>query len=119
MVLRETPPLNPKVIYDAARFRPHQGAPETRSCFTLNEKAIGKALIFHDSFACSWYAFLDQHFREVVYVWQYDWDRPLVEREKPDVVIDEMLEWYFNAQDPNDLARKDQASATDPIRTSR
>jgi alginate O-acetyltransferase complex protein AlgJ len=117
--LQPTPRPNPELLYDPARFRPHQGPPETRSCFTLNEKASGKALIFHDSFACSWYGFLDRHFREVVYVWQYDWDRPLIEREKPDVVIDEMLERFFNLAVPNELARKDQSSATDTSRTSR
>ena len=76
-------------------------------------------LLFQDSFACSWYAFLDRHFREVVYVWQYDWNRSLIEREKPDLVIDEMLERFFNLSDPNELARKDQLSAPDAPRASR
>jgi len=116
--LQPTPRPNPNLIYDPVRF-PHHGPDETRSCVTLNEKASGKVLMFHDSFACSWYAFLDRHFREVIYVWQYDWDRPLIEREKPNLVIDEMLERFFNLTDPNELARKDQLSATDASRTSR
>lgn len=106
--VQPVPLPSPNLVYEPARFRPHPGPPETRSCFTLNEKASGKALVFHDSFACSWYAFLERQFREVIYVWQYDWDRPLIEREKPDVVIDEILERFFNVQDPNDLARRDQ-----------
>jgi hypothetical protein len=116
--LQPTPRPNPNLIYDPARF-PHHGPSETRSCFTLNEKASGKVLVFQDSFASSWYGFLDRHFREVVYVWRYDWDRPLIEREKPDLVIDEMLERFFNLTDPNELARKDQLSATETSRTSR
>ena len=99
-------------------FRSHEGTIETRPCVILNEKASGKALVFHDSFACSWYSFLGQHFREVVYIWHYEWDRPLIEREKPEVVIDEILERFFNLQDPNELARKDQSSAKDASRAS-
>jgi hypothetical protein len=63
-------------------------------CFTLNDKASGKAIVFRDSFASSWYSFLGQHFREVINIRHYDWDRPLIEREKPDVVIDEILERF-------------------------
>jgi alginate O-acetyltransferase complex protein AlgJ len=117
--LQPTPRPEPKLVYEPQRFPPHHGSPGTRSCFTLNEKASGKALVFHDSFACSWYAFLDQHFREVVYVWQYDWDRALIEKEKPDVVIDEMLERFFNVSDPIELARKDRASEANASRASR
>jgi hypothetical protein len=35
------------------------------------------------------------------------------------VVIDEILERFFNLQDPVELARKDQSSATGPSRASR
>jgi alginate O-acetyltransferase complex protein AlgJ len=101
----------PKVLYDPVRF-PHQGPQETRPCYTLNPEGSGKAMVFHDSFACAWYGFLGQHFREVVYVWQYEWNAALIEREKPDVVIDQILERFFNVQDPLALARKDQLSET-------
>lgn len=102
---------SPKLLYDPVRL-PQKGPEETWPCYTLNEKASGKAIVFHDSFACSWYSFLGQHFREVVYIWHFDWDRPLIEREKPAVVIDEMLERFFNTENPLDLLRKDQSSET-------
>jgi len=115
-------PLKPfvatKDLYDPVRF-PHQGPQETRPCYTLNPGGSGKAMVFHDSFACSWYGFLGQHFKEVVYVWQYEWNAALIEREKPDVVIDEILERFFNIQDPNDLARRDQLPPGSVARTSR
>jgi alginate O-acetyltransferase complex protein AlgJ len=102
-------PVKPVVplteIFDPVRF-PHQGSKETRPCYTHNDNASGKALVFHDSFACTWYPLLGQHFKEVVYVWQYPWDWPLIEREKPDVVIDEILERFFNIQDPTELILK-------------
>lgn len=101
-----------KEQFDPVRF-PYEGRPqETRPCFTVNPKASGKLIIFHDSFACFWYGFLGQHFREVIYFWQYDWKRSVIEREKPDVVIDEILERAFNEEAPSALARKDQLSET-------
>jgi hypothetical protein len=107
------PLSSPKLLYDPVRL-PQKGPAETWPCYTLNEKASGKAIVFHDSYAVagSWYSFLGQHFREVVYIWHPDWDRSLIEREKPDVVIDEMLERFFNTERPLDLLRKDQSSET-------
>lgn len=98
-----------EVLYDSARF-PHPGAAEFAPRYTFNDKASGKAIFFRDSFANSWFAYLGQHFKEVIYIWHYEWDRSLIEREKPDVVIDEMVERFFNLQDPVALACKDQSS---------
>jgi alginate O-acetyltransferase complex protein AlgJ len=91
---------------------PPDDTPEHSPCYTLNEKATGKALVFRDSFAINWYPFLGQDFNEVLYIWHYDWDRPLIEMEKPDVVIDEIAERFFNIENPVELARKDQSSET-------
>jgi hypothetical protein len=112
------PMPTPREMYDPVRL-PQYGVKETWTLLTLNDKASGKAMVFHDSFACCWYIFLGQHFKEVIYVWHYDWDRRLIEQEKPDVVIDEILERFFNLQDPVELARKDQSSAADAPRASR
>jgi len=98
---------------------PKRDAKELDPRYTLNDKASGKAIVFRDSFAGSWYPFLGQHFREVLYVWHYDWDRALIEREKPDVVIDEILERFFNLQDPVALARKDQLPEANTSQASR
>jgi alginate O-acetyltransferase complex protein AlgJ len=68
-------------LFDPVRL-PQGEAKEFKSSYTLNDKASGKAIVFRDSFAGSWYPFLGQHFREVIYIWHYDWDRPLIEREK-------------------------------------
>jgi alginate O-acetyltransferase complex protein AlgJ len=98
-----------KEQFDPARF-PHRGSQETRPCFTLNPAASGKVMVFRDSFACSWYKFFGYHFKEVVYIWQYNWNKALIEREKPDLVIDEILERFFNQEDPVELGRNDEAS---------
>jgi alginate O-acetyltransferase complex protein AlgJ len=105
-------------VYDPVRL-PQSGMKETWPFFTLNTNASGKAILVRDSFAGSWYPYLGQHFREVIYLWKYsndyphyEWNRPLVEREKPDVVIDEMLERFFCMEDPVALAHKDELSET-------
>jgi hypothetical protein len=109
----ESVPLMPlpilKTTENTNRF-PQRDPKRPKTCFTENQKGTGKAVVFRDSFASRWYPFLGQHFREVIYVWHYDWDRALIEREKPDVVIDEMLERFFNEENPVELARKDALS---------
>jgi alginate O-acetyltransferase complex protein AlgJ len=107
-----------KEVYDPVRL-PQSGLKATWPFFTLNTNASGKAIIVRDSFACSWYLYLGQHFREVIYLWKYEkdqphyeWDRPLIAREKPDVLIDEMLERFFCTEDPLALAHRDELSET-------
>ena len=74
---------------------------------TLFDGATGKAVMFRDSFAGTWYAFLGYNFHEVLYVWQYEWDAAFLEREKPQVVIDETLERFFNIAEPAKLLQQD------------
>jgi hypothetical protein len=106
------PPLKPlKIVMDPARL-PKQWGSNTVPQVSENDSGQGKAVVFHDSFANHWRCFLGYHFKEVIYIWQYYWDTAFLEREKPDVVIDEILERFFNEQDPIELARKDQLSAT-------
>lgn len=118
----EAIPLKPlaelEKVYDPVRL-PQKGIKDIWPFFTLNTNACGRAMVFHDSFACSWYLLLGQHFKDVFYIWQYEWNRQLIEREKPDVVIDEMLERYVNQQDPAVLAQKDLASETSDATASR
>lgn len=55
---------------------------------------LPRAVMFRDSFASSMIPFLSEHFRRIVYEWQgpNQFNYALVEREKPDVVIQEMVE---------------------------
>jgi alginate O-acetyltransferase complex protein AlgJ len=75
---------------------------------TTNPRAQGKAILFHDSFALGWVPFLGYHFHQVVYIWKYNWEKTFVEREKPDVVIDEMLERFLVHENPTALKEKDE-----------
>lgn len=82
----------------------HKNAGGTATLSTTNPNATGKALVFRDSFSEAWAPFIGYHFNEVIYRWQYKWDPSLIEKEKPNVVIDELLEHYFYQQNPQTLA---------------
>jgi len=107
------PDLKPTVDPDPALDRTAgDGTPcFERICRTHNDQANGKALLFRDSFAESWYPLLGLHFRDVIYDWRYRWNWTLIERERPDVVIDEMLERFLNIQNPAELLRQEQLAA--------
>ncbi|MGZ4986498.1 MAG: alginate O-acetyltransferase AlgX-related protein [Limisphaerales bacterium] len=76
----------------------------TKTLSSSNPNATGKAVVFRDSFSEAWAPFIGYHFNEVIYRWQYKWDRALIEQEKPNVVIDEMLEHFFYLQNPVTIA---------------
>jgi alginate O-acetyltransferase complex protein AlgJ len=62
------------------------------------------AVIFHDSFGNAWQQFLDYSFKKIIFMSENREFNPAVILEnKPDVVINEMLERYFNTQDPEEL----------------
>ncbi len=79
----------------------------TAAVLTRNPNAVGKAVLFRDSFAEAWLPFLGYHFNEAIYLRQTEWNKQFLEREKPDVVIDEMVERLFNNQNPRSLLKSD------------
>lgn len=52
---------------------------------------LPRAVIFRDSFASHLAPFLSEHFSRAVYLWQNDFDAEVVEREHPDIVIQEIV----------------------------
>jgi hypothetical protein len=63
---------------------------------------LPRALMFHDSFAVHLVPFLSEHFERIVYYWHTDFDRAVVEREHPDVVIHEIVERTLTGEIPAD-----------------
>jgi hypothetical protein len=55
---------------------------------------LPRAVMFRDSFGGGLVPFLSEHFQRILYVWQelYEFDAPLIEREHPEVVIQEIVE---------------------------
>ena len=70
------------------------------------------AVIFRDSFAHELIPFLSEHFDKSTYLWPYPstsrgirfFDNARIEKEKPDVVIDEFVERYFTEFPPKEKA---------------
>jgi alginate O-acetyltransferase complex protein AlgJ len=66
-----------------------------------------KALFFRDSFCEFLRPFLAFHFKRVVYIWLETWDLQVIERERPDVVVDQIVERGFDEIQAADLIRGD------------
>jgi hypothetical protein len=90
--------FSPRPSLPQLSLQKNRGGKQTLS--STNPKATGKAVVFRDSFSEAWAPFIGYHFNEVIYCWQYKWNVALIEKEKPNVVIDELLEHYFYQQDP-------------------
>jgi hypothetical protein len=75
--------------------------------FAKNPQGHGRAVVYHDSFGRYWVQFFGYQFSEVDFFWQFNLDAPLIERQKPIVVVSEMLERFFNVTDPKELSALD------------
>ncbi len=51
-----------------------------------------RAVVFHDSFMNAIKPFLSEHFSRIAYYWQRNFDPSVIEHERPDVVIQEIVE---------------------------
>jgi hypothetical protein len=57
-----------------------------------DDPALPRVVVFHDSFSWALGPLLAEHFRRAVFVWTDQFSPTLVRRERPDVVIQEMVE---------------------------
>jgi hypothetical protein len=53
--------------------------------------SLPRAVIFRDSFVSRLVPFLSEHFSGAVYLWQNDFDADVIQQERPDVVIQEIV----------------------------
>jgi alginate O-acetyltransferase complex protein AlgJ len=94
-VLREEDlPLVPRRPRRAVVIEPQGAAPTAEEGYLVTEipgSTLPRAVIFRDSFVSQLVPFLSEHFSRAVYMWQNDFDADLVSREKPDVVIQEIV----------------------------
>jgi hypothetical protein len=106
ILLESLPPLvalRPRTDTDLRK----KWIPGTEPLITEHPSAAGRVVVFRDSFAIALMKFLGYNFNRAVYVWQQNWDRAIIEREKPDVVIDEMLERFVITRNPADIRAGD------------
>ncbi|MEQ1871899.1 MAG: hypothetical protein ABL961_17915, partial [Vicinamibacterales bacterium] len=52
---------------------------------------LPRLVMFRDSFTSALAPFLSEHFSRAVYLWQNDFDAAVIEQEKPDVVLHEIV----------------------------
>jgi alginate O-acetyltransferase complex protein AlgJ len=67
-----------------------------------DDATLPRAVMFRDSFAAQLAPFLSEGFQRIIYLWDYNFDHGLVERERPDVVIQEMVERCLMGPLPTD-----------------
>lgn len=94
-------------IRTATELLPKNWKPDTEPLLSENPALTAKAVVFHDSFMLHCTRFLGYSFGRVVYVRQQNWDKRIFDTEKPDIVIDEMLERFVTDSDPDDIRKKD------------
>jgi hypothetical protein len=66
-------------------------AEEGRLVTEIPDSPLPRAVIFRDSFASQLAPFLSEHFSRALYLWQNDFDAQVVEKEHPDIVIQEIV----------------------------
>jgi alginate O-acetyltransferase complex protein AlgJ len=70
---------------------PNPNGIEARLVTTLPDASQPRAVIFRDSFGSAMIPFLSEHFSRAVYLWQYNVDPSVIELERPDVVIHQVV----------------------------
>jgi hypothetical protein len=67
------------------------------------DSRLPRGLVFHDSFALAVLPLLSEHFQRLAMVWHDDFLPYVAEREKPDVVIQQLLERKLGFVRPTDI----------------
>jgi hypothetical protein len=89
------PGLVPRRGWTATTISPLRPDPYGEDGTIITEVRDGgtglRAVMFRDSFASRLIPFMSEHFSRILYQWQNDFDPELVRRERPDVVIQQMV----------------------------
>jgi alginate O-acetyltransferase complex protein AlgJ len=93
----ELRPLRARLARPAAVEAPPAEARRTVTATEIDDPTLPRAVMFHDSFGASLQPFLSEHFSRIVYSsgpadWRRNFDPQLVERERPQLVIQEIAE---------------------------
>jgi hypothetical protein len=70
----------------------------------INDPALPRLVFYHDSFAIALAPMIGPNFNHVYWSFNYEIDPKAIEREKPDLVIDEFLERNLYLDAPTDAA---------------
>lgn len=79
-----------RVAYESIPGCPSVGA-------QINNKRLPKLVMFRDSFSNALIPYLSENFSRSIFIWKPQVDFPVIEQEKPDIVIFEIVERYLFA----------------------
>lgn len=101
---RQLVPRAPRRARVVEQDRPDANWNNGRVALEVNDPALPRLVMFRDSFGSALVPFLAEHFRRSVFLWQYDFDPQVIEREKPDVCIwlmtSRRLQWFDPVNPP-------------------
>ncbi|HEY5232625.1 MAG TPA: alginate O-acetyltransferase [Verrucomicrobiae bacterium] len=103
VIFSPQPPLKPLAVVVDTNLLAGRWKKGAEPVFTENPEGRRKAVVFRDSFAGYWIPFLGYDFNRVIYIWQFNWDMAFLEKQKPDVVIDETLERFLISAAPSNI----------------
>ncbi len=101
------PPLRPLQFNKVPNLLPGKKWSADVPLVTENTNRAGEAILFGDSFSTFWYPFLGYYFGKVTYLSENTWEPAFIEREKPVVVIDEMIERWVYVNNPAQIKTTD------------
>ena len=93
------PPLAHPVAPEIAR----PGLAEDKQPFAMatGDRRLPRAVMFHDSFALNLAPLIAEKFQRIVFLSEYEFDLQVIDKERPDVVIQEMVERQLMAPLPD------------------
>jgi hypothetical protein len=74
--------------------------PEPAVAFTVADPALPSAVVLYDSFGLAVRPFLAEHFRRSLFLWRTTLEPDVLDRERPDLVIQEMCERFLQGAPP-------------------
>ena len=97
-------PHEPRRAYVLEQDRPDPLWNNGRVVLTVPDPALPRLVMFRDSFGSALVPFLAEHFNRSVFLWQYDFDPAVIEREKPQFVVwlmtSRRLQWFAPVNPP-------------------
>mgnify|MGYP001379977614 CR=1 FL=1 len=96
-------PKTPRQAVEVKDTSPNPASFQPTVIMQTDDPSLPKAIVIRDSFAHELIPFLAEHFSRSVYLWPYpstsrgarQFDKAAIEREKPNLVIEEFVERYF------------------------
>ena len=105
--LEEVLKFSPRFALLARKVEPgisRPGLPLERQPFAteVDDPTLPRAVMFHDSFALNLAPLISENFQRILFVRQYEFDAELIDKEQPDLVIQEMVERNLMSPLPDD-----------------